>query len=257
MLENIYLSKNLDPLTKIEKKLINEKVNITKLYNLPREIRYCKKCVISNQRPRIKFNNDGVCYPCLYWEKKQNEIDWDSRKKKFIKILDKYRSKDGSFDCIVPSSGGKDSAYVALKLKNEYGMNPLTVTFAPSILSDTGYVNFQNLVHAGLPNISLYADGMIHRKLARIAAIVMGDPFQPFIYGQVNGPIRAALAYKIPLIIDGENGEVEYGGQNNTEEMNGFGIEEIINLWFSGFDIKFWKKFGFSDKDLYLSLIHI
>lgn len=251
MLEDIYLSKKLDPLSVLEKNLINKKINITKMYNLPRDVFYCKKCVISNQRPRIKFNDAGICYPCLYWDKKNKEIDWDFRKKKFLKILEKYRSKDGSFDCIVPSSGGKDSAYVALMLKNEYGMNPLTVTFAPSILSDTGYVNFQNLVHAGLPNISLFADGITHRKLARTSAIVMGDPFQPFIYGQVNGPLRASLAYKIPLIIDGENGEVEYGGKHDTEELKGFGLDESLKLWFSGFDLKFWKKFGFSDKDLY------
>ena len=30
--------------------------NTLKLYNLPKEIKFCKECTISNQRPRISFD---------------------------------------------------------------------------------------------------------------------------------------------------------------------------------------------------------
>ena len=38
-----------------------EKINISKKYNLPSEVRFCKGCVISNQRPRIVFDEEGIC----------------------------------------------------------------------------------------------------------------------------------------------------------------------------------------------------
>ena len=80
-------------------------------------VRFCKKCVISSQRPRITFDDEGVCSACRYAEIKAGQIDWDERDTVFRDLLAKHRSKDGSYDCLVPSSGGKDSAKVAHELK--------------------------------------------------------------------------------------------------------------------------------------------
>ena len=88
------------------------------------KIIYCKKCVVSNQRPRVHFNEDGICGQCLYAEFKQTMIDWDKREKELESICDKFRSNDGSWDVIVPGSGGKDSSYVAYVLKEKFGMHP-------------------------------------------------------------------------------------------------------------------------------------
>ncbi|MFN5884929.1 MAG: N-acetyl sugar amidotransferase, partial [Bacteroidota bacterium] len=101
------------------------------LDKLPKEVKFCKKCVVSNQRPRITFDEEGVCSACRYAEEKDNGIDWIAREKELRAVCDKFRSKDGSYDCIVPSSGGKDSGFVAHQLKYEYGMHPLLVTWAP------------------------------------------------------------------------------------------------------------------------------
>ena len=49
------------------------------LAKLPKEIKFCKKCVISNQRPRIIFDSQGVCSAC----------NWFEEKKKLIGILEK------------------------------------------------------------------------------------------------------------------------------------------------------------------------
>ena len=75
----------------------------------------------------------------------RENINWEAREKELVKLLDKHRKNDGSHDCIVPGSGGKDSAYQAHILKYKYGMNPLTVTFAPSIYTDIGRRNIENL----------------------------------------------------------------------------------------------------------------
>jgi len=53
-------------------------------------------------------------------KKKQSTVDWELREQELLLLLDKHRSKDGSFDVIVPGSGGKDSIYVAHQLKHVY-----------------------------------------------------------------------------------------------------------------------------------------
>lgn len=86
-----------------------KEIDLNKKYNLPDKVTFCKRCVISNQRPRIEFDEEGICNACRYFDYKKN-IDWEKREKELINLLDKNRSKNGEFDCIVPSSGGKDSA---------------------------------------------------------------------------------------------------------------------------------------------------
>ena len=61
----------------------------------------------------------------------EKSINWEKRERELIQLLDQYRSNDGSYDCIVPGSGGKDSVFQSVLLKEKYEMNPLTVTWAP------------------------------------------------------------------------------------------------------------------------------
>ena len=85
-------------------------------------------------RPRISFNNEGVCNACL-WKKK---LLIGLREKELIDLLDKHRSKEGNFDCLVPVSGGKDGSYVAYNLKHKYNMNPLCITVTPPLPTKLG-----------------------------------------------------------------------------------------------------------------------
>ena len=86
--------------------------------HLPEKVHWCKRCVISNQRPRIIFNDEGICSGCINTDYKNNEVDWSIRRKELEDLLDKHRSTDGSWDVVVPSSGGKDSCFVAHQLKH-------------------------------------------------------------------------------------------------------------------------------------------
>ena len=115
-------------------------------YNLPSKVVFCKKCIMSNQRPAsipefkhnknrdgakyMQIDKNGICDACKHSEGKE-EIDWEKREKELIALLDKHRSKDGSYDCLVPGSGGKDSVFQAHILKYKYGMHPLTCTWPP------------------------------------------------------------------------------------------------------------------------------
>ena len=115
-------------------------------YGLPSDVKFCKRCVISNQRPSstvefknqadekkkvIDFDENDICSACRYHDEKELKIDWSTREETLWKLLEKFRRTDGGYDVIVPGSGGKDSAYTSHILKYKYGMNPLTVTWAP------------------------------------------------------------------------------------------------------------------------------
>src|ERR1700694_1312622 len=99
-----------------------KKRNLIQQYNLPATVIFCKKCTISNQRPRITFDENGICSACNYAEFKRTKIDWQEREKELVAVCDKYRSSDGHHDVIVPCSGGKDGSFVAHQLKYKYGM---------------------------------------------------------------------------------------------------------------------------------------
>ena len=95
-------------------------------------VKFCKKCIMPNSRPRIVFDKDGICNACSHSEKK-NKINWQERKDEFLRLVEKIKNDSkknkSKYDCVVPWSGGKDSSSIALKLKFEFGLNPLLVTF--------------------------------------------------------------------------------------------------------------------------------
>ena len=153
--------------------------------------------------------NSSVCDACDYNETKQ-KIDWEKREKELLELLEKYRKPSG-YDCLVPGSGGKDSAYTAHILKYKYGMNPLTVTWAPHMYTNIGWENFDNWIKVGgFDNILFTPNGKVHKLLTKLAFKNLLHPFQPFIIGQkIIGPLMA-LKFDIPLIFYGEN-QAEYG----------------------------------------------
>ena len=153
-----------------------------------------------------------------------------------IKLLNKHRK---NYDCIVPGSGGKDSAYAAHILKYKYNMNPLTVTWAPHLYTNIGWDNFMNWLHiGGFDNILFTPNGRVHRALTKLAFQNLLHPFQPFIIGQkIIGPL-IALKFNIPLIFYGEN-QAEYGNaikENDKPEMDEsfFSTSNINNIILSG-----------------------
>ena len=237
-------------------------------------LKFCKICVISNQKPNpvVEFKNNnnlkkgtnidnsGICNACRYHELKKN-IDWDERENKLLKILDKYRGK-GSYDCVVPGSGGKDSGYTAHILKYKYGMNPLTVTWAPHLYTDIGWKNFESWSHVGgFDNLLFTPNGKLHRYLTQQAFLNLLHPFQPFILGQKNIGPRIALNFSIPLVIYGENTS-EYGASitENFEpimETKYFSYDEGEDIYYGGKNINQILKettFNLNDFQAYLPI---
>lgn len=194
------------------------------MYGLPSVVEFCRRCVISNQRPSsavefrhatdtpketISFDEEGVCSACRVAELK-DATDWDQRDAELRDLCNRFRRSDGRYDCVVPGSGGKDSFYQAHVLRHRYGMHPLTVTWAPHIYTEWGRRNHERWIHAGFDNFLCTPNGRAHRLLTRLAVDNLLHPFQPFMLGQkILGP-RLAAQFGIRLVFFGEN-EAEYG----------------------------------------------
>lgn len=226
-------------------------------YGLPREVKFCRKCVMSNQRPvsevefkhtintkkrTMAFDDEGICDACRANEQKE-KIDWEKREKELIKLLDQYRSKDGSYDCIVPGSGGKDSAFQSHILKYKYGMNPLTVTWPPILYTEYGYQNWKNWIDiGGFDNLSFRRNGKVMKLLTKLAIENLLHPFQTFILGQKNLGPKLAAKFGIPLVFYGEN-EAEYGNpiaDNSTSlrDKSFHTFSNIDDLYLGGVSVK-------------------
>ena len=221
-------------------------------YGLPGDVKFCRRCIISNQRPNsvaeyankpgaskptIMFDDDGVCDACKATDHKQT-INWQDRERELVELCDKHRRNDGHYDCVVPGSGGKDSFFAAHLLKYKYGMHPLTVTWAPHIYTDWGWKNFHSWIHAGFDNMLVTPNGRVHRLLTRLSTELLFHPFQSFMIGQKGMAPKMSVLHNIPLVFYGEN-EAEYGNpvvdnQSAQRDWQYFTSPDRANTYLSG-----------------------
>ena len=229
----------------------------TKVFNANEEsgaadVFWCKRCVMPSTRPRITFNQEGVCNACVHAENKKKGIDWARRKIELGALCDKYRRKDGYFDVLVPGSGGKDSVYVAWKLKHELGMHPLCVTMSPLLPTEIGKQNLTQFVRAGFDHLQVTPNIEAMRKLSRLGFIQQGRPSMPATVGFQTISIHAASKHQIPLIMYGEEGETEYGGVSTLSEKAQKDRKTLVEIYFSGHDPnEYVGQADMSEKDIY------
>jgi len=162
-------------------------------------------------KPDLQLDHEGVCSACRNFNDRKN-VDWDARHNELIRLLESHRNTDGSnWDCIVPVSGGKDSTYQVLRIK-ELGLNPLCVTSTTCDLSLLGRRNIENLKRIGVDYVEMSPNPLIRAKLNSIGLKQIGDISWPEHVGIFTIPVRAAVQFNVPLIIWGENSQNEYGG---------------------------------------------
>ena len=243
-------------------------------YGLPREVRFCKECVMSNQKPNscyefehtidskkntMVIQEDGVCDACHACHNKVDQIDWKAREEQLRELCDRYRKTDGSYDCLVPGSGGKDSFYAAHLLKYKYGMHPLTVTWAPHIYTSWGFQNFEAWIHAGFDNYLCTPNGITNRLLTRLATENLFHPFQPFILGQKQLAPKMAAKFGIPLVFYGEN-EAEFGNpiadnDSALRDERFFATNDMDHIYLGGVSLRQLEEdFGVDKADLSIYL---
>jgi len=197
------------------------KQQLSSCFGLPVGVKFCKRCVFSNQKPSstpeflyslnkektgLRIDEEGICDACRYAEIKNRNINWEEREKELLQLLDKYRRRDGNYDVLVPGSGGKDSVKAAHTLKYKYGMHPLTATWSPHIYTEVGLRNFRRWLEVGgFDNVSFNPNGRMHRLLTRLAVVNLFHPFQPFVLGQKILAPKIAIKFGIKLVFFGDN----------------------------------------------------
>lgn len=244
------------------------------LFGLPKKVIFCKKSLISNQRPNsaIEFfhtkkskkktlfiDKNGVSDTWKYSRLKK-KINWKNREKKLLNLLEKHRGKYGEFDCIVPGSGGKDSCYAAHVLKYKYGMNPLTVTWPPILYTEYGFKNYKSWLKSGnFKNIIPKRNEDLMKFLTKKSIMNLMHPFQTFILGQKIFATKVSIKYKIPLVFFGEN-EAEHGNsiadnKSSLRKKAFYTYKNLNKLHLGGISVKnLIDNYKISIKDLELFL---
>jgi len=213
-------------------------------------IQYCKKCLNISSRPRIEFNEEGVCNACQWAENKMKSVNWEKRWNKLEELCDKYRCKDSSkWDILVPCSGGKDGSYVAWRMKHDLGMNPLCATLLPQTQTELGKENLENFKKSGFDHIAITPNLQVYKKLAIRGFKEQGRPKMPFVTGISTVTLKIAINFNIPFIMYGEEGESEYGGAMTQAENPKINREYLIKYYYSGHNTEKYLD-QFSKKDL-------
>ena len=194
-------------------------------------IKYCRNCVYPETKPDLTFDEEGICDACRFANVKDT-TDWESRREELVKIFNKFKNKDGSnYDCVIPVSGGKDSTYQTYMVKEEFGLNPLCVSYHLPEFTDLGRKNLENLKRLGVDCLEFTPNPEICQKMQKIALIEFGDAQWPEHFGIFTVPVQVAVRYNIPLIVWGENPQAEYGGP----------LEDSTNSYL---DSKWCKEYG-------------
>lgn len=214
----------------------------------PEEVSFCARCVVSNQRPRIVFDSEGVCSACRFREYEEG-VDWRAREQELQALCERFRSSIGAYDVVVPTSGGKDSGFVASTLRDKYGMHPLCACFSPFRRTVIGQQNFDAFKAAGFSVIEGHPNDKLHRKLARLYFEEHGDAWGPFALGQMIWPHLVADRFDIGLVFYGENGEAAYSGDPKVWDLKGMPTELWTEQYHKGTHFFNMLDHGLAEKD--------
>lgn len=189
----------------------------------------CRLCVIPDTRPDTPFE-DGICSACRSFASRPT-IDWNAREVEFHEIMANYSGRaygDTPFDCIVASSGGKDSHYQVLKMI-ELGYRPLIVTASTCMLTPIGRANIDNLARYA-QTMEVTPNRTVRAKLNRLGLELVGDISWPEHATIFNTPWMIAEALRIPIVIYGENPQEAYGGPDGSAQ-----VKRMTRRWVTEF----------------------
>ncbi len=177
-------------------------------------VKYCKRCFYSSAHPlNLTFDKEGVCSGCRVHEEK-DYLDWIERGKLLTKILNSYRNKSGNnYDCIIPVSGARDSYFIVDIIKNNYGMNPLLVTYNKQYNTRIGIRNLAYLrIHFDCDMMTCIVNPKTVKKITKATLNKLGSIYWHCIAGQTVFPVQIAVKFKIPLIIWGAHQGIDQVG---------------------------------------------
>jgi hypothetical protein len=181
----------------------------------------CSRCVMPDTRPDTEFV-DGVCSACIAYERRPT-IHWERRQRQLTDLLDRHHG-----ECIVPSSGGKDSTYQVLTLL-ALGARVTVVTASTCHLTPIGRANIDNLKRFAR-TIEYSPNARVRATLNRLGLTLVGDISWPEHVSIFTTPFEASHDLRIPLIFYGENPQNQYGGPLESQAAT-----EMTRRWVTEF----------------------
>ena len=168
------------------------------------KISKCTRCNMPVSYEGLSLDELGVCEICRASEEKM-KINWKEKRVQFEKILDRYRSEN-NYDCIVPVSGGKDSAYQMHMLKHEFNMNPLAVTYSHNLFSEEGRHNLKTMLEQlDIDHIEYTPKRSLVNRMMTKSLSLIGDSCWHCHAGIGAFPLQMAVKLNIKLLVWGES----------------------------------------------------
>jgi len=201
-------------------------------------MKFCNKCVTPETAETNTFNNAGTCSVCKQIEVK-SKINWKDRAKDLDTLIDKYKGKS-DYDCIVPFSGGKDSAFALWYLVKKKKLRPLVVRFDHNFLRKTIMDNTEKTLNKlGVDFINFKPNWEVVKKIMFESLFRRGDFCWHCHVGITAYPINTAIKKKIPLLFYGEP-SAEYGSFYSYDDIEELDVEQFnrtVNLGINAEDM--------------------
>jgi len=202
-------------------------------------MKICSRCMIPETHETIMFDAQGVCNVCRQQEVKQEKIDWTTRGRDLVELIEQYRGKN-EYDCLIPFSGGKDSTYTVYKLVTEYKVKPLVVSFdhgflRPRIIEN----NVRTMRKLGVDFLKFTPNWQVVRKIMLESLRRKGDFCWHCHTGIFAYPMQIAVKHNIPLIFWGEPSAeyTSYYSYDNPEEVDEKRFNRFVNLGIAAEDM--------------------
>lgn len=169
-------------------------------------MKMCKKCVLKEDFPGIKFDEKGICNFCNTYEKYNNKLTNHSELKRMFKNrIEKIKGKN-EYDCLVGLSGGKDSSYVLYQLKNKYNLNILAYTFDNGFLNDYARKNIRRVLEEiDVDHLYFKPNKDFQKRLYRKMIEIMATPCKGCSLGMYGTSIKFAFEKEIPFVVHGRS----------------------------------------------------
>ena len=109
----------------------------------------CTRCVMDTSDPAITFDDRGVCNHCIEFETvtRQHWFPNEEGARRWNALANQMRAqgRGRDYDCILGLSGGVDSSYLALKVR-DWGLRPLVVHVDAGWNSELAVANIETIV---------------------------------------------------------------------------------------------------------------
>jgi N-acetyl sugar amidotransferase len=175
-------------------------------------LKYCVRCILPDTRPGIFLDDEGVCSGCRGHDDKERHIDWAARAKAFDAVVAEAKHRSSGYDCIVPVSGGKDSWYQVITCQ-KHGLKVLGVTWRTPGRTEIGQRNVERMIdRLGIDHIDFTINPDVERRFMTAAYERKGATAIPMHMALFAIPTRLAVQMRVPLVVWGENPQLEFGG---------------------------------------------